>query len=569
MGSFTENARYWARSSVFDQATRQEVRKLLEQQDEKELADRFSSPLEFGTAGMRGIMAAGLNRMNRYTVRQATEGLARYLKKHADDDHAGVVIGYDSRHNSPQFAQAASEVLAAHGIPVFLFREMAPTPMVSFEVLERKAMAGIVITASHNPPEYNGYKVYWKNGGQIIAPQDQGIIAEAQQVTDMASIARIPFENALREGIILILAEDSDARYLAVLEKQALGDPAQNRRLAVIYTPLHGTGIRCVPPLLRKRGFRQLKQIEAQCVPDSNFSTVRSPNPEDARVFEMARAAAAPEDELILTNDPDADRLGVMVRHKTEWRHLNGNQTGALLLDYWLSRLQALKKLPEDGVFILSNVSSPLGAKIAGVHGLRVIETLTGFKWMRAEATRIEEEGAGTFVFAMEESLGFLAGNHTGDKDGVWAALAFAEMTASLKARGLTPLDRLRQLHQQFGFHLDDLENRTLPGIDGRRRIEAIMQGFRHHPPARIGGSRLLRITDLLEKLVTMPASGETHPGPDLPVSDMLIFQLEDDARVIVRPSGTEPKIKYYFNLCGTNEALLQERLDRLKKDML
>ena len=569
MGSFTENARYWAQSSVFDQATRQEVRKLLEQQDEKELADRFSSPLEFGTAGMRGIMAAGVNRMNRYTVRQATEGLARYLEKHADDDHAGVVIGYDSRHNSPQFAQAASEVLAAHGIPVFLFREMAPTPMVSFEVLEWKAMAGIVITASHNPPEYNGYKVYWKNGGQIIAPQDQGIIAEVRQVTDMASIARIPFENALREGIIQELAEDSDARYLAVLEKQALGDPAQNRRLAVIYTPLHGTGIRCVPPLLRKRGFRQLKQIEAQCVPDSNFSTVRSPNPEDARVFEMARATAAPEDELILTNDPDADRLGVMVRHKTEWRHLNGNQTGALLLDYWLSRLQALKKLPEDGVFILSNVSSPLGTKIAGVHGLRVIETLTGFKWMRAQATRIEEEGAGTFVFAMEESLGFLAGNHTGDKDGVWAALAFAEMTASLKARGLTPLDRLRQLHQQFGFHLDDLENRTLPGIDGRRRIEAIMQGFRHHPPATIGGSRLLRITDLLEKLVTTPGSGETLPGPDLPVSDMLIFQLEDDARVIVRPSGTEPKIKYYFNLCGTNEALLQERLDRLKKDML
>ena len=465
MGSFTENARYWAQSSVFDQATRQEVRKLLEQQDEKELADRFSSPLEFGTAGMRGIMAAGVNRMNRYTVRQATEGLARYLEKHADDDHAGVVIGYDSRHNSPQFAQAASEVLAAHGIPVFLFREMAPTPMVSFEVLEQKAMAGIVITASHNPPEYNGYKVYWKNGGQIIAPQDQGIIAEAQQVSDMASIAHIPFENALREGIIQILAEDSDARYLAVLEKQALGEPAQNRRLAVIYTPLHGTGIRCVPPLLRKRGFRQLKQIEAQCVPDSNFSTVRSPNPEDARVFEMARAAAAPEDELILTNDPDADRLGVMVRHKTAWRYLNGNQTGALLLDYWLSRLQALKKLPEDGVFMLSNVSSPLGAKIAGVHGLRVIETLTGFKWMRAEATRIEEEGRGTFVFAMEESLGFLAGNHTGDKDGVWAALAFAEMTASLKARGLTPLDRLRQLHQQFGFHLDDLEIAPCPAL--------------------------------------------------------------------------------------------------------
>ena len=569
MNSFIEIARYWAHSSFFDRATRQEVRSLLDQQDEKELADRFSNPLEFGTAGMRGIMAAGVNRMNRYTVRQATEGLACYLEKQADPVHAGVVIGYDSRHNSAEFARAASEVLAAHGIPVFLFQEMAPTPMVSFEVIQQKAMAGIVITASHNPADYNGYKVYWKNGGQIIPPVDEGIIAEVRKVTDLTSIAEISIEKAIERGIIRILTEDSDDRYLEALENQALGDPAKNGRLGVIYTSLHGTGIRSVPPLLRRRGFRQLKLVEAQCKPDSDFSTVRSPNPEDARVFELAIAAATPEYELILTNDPDADRLGVMVRHNTKWRHLNGNQVGAILLDYWLSRLRVMKKLPRDGVFIQSNVSSPLGAKIARAYGLTVVETLTGFKWMRAEASRIEKEGTGTFVFAMEESLGYLAGNHCGDKDGVWAALAFAEMTAYLKARALTPLDRLQQLHQQFGIHLDDLENRTLPGIDGRRKIEAIMQGFRQHPPSVIGGIRLLRITDLLQNVVIRPGSSETLPGPNLPVSDVLVFQLEDEARVIVRPSGTEPKIKYYFNLCGADEPTLQKRLDGLKNDLL
>ena len=390
-----------------------------------------------------------------------------------------------------------------------------------------------------------------------------------RQVTDLASIPHFPFEKALRQGIIQKLTKDSDERYLAILEKQALGDPAQNSQLAVIYTSLHGTGIRSVPPILRKRGFQQLKLIEAQCKPDSNFSTVHSPNPEDARVFEMAMAAATPDDELILTNDPDADRLAVMVRHKTQWHYLNGNQVGALLLDYWLTQLQALRQLPQDGVFILSNVSSPLGAKIACAHGLKVIETLTGFKWMRAEASRIEKEGTGTFVFAMEESLGYLAGNHCGDKDGVWAALAFAEMTATLKAQGLTPLDRLQRLHQQFGFHLDDLENRTLPGIDGRQQMESIMKGFRQNPPSSIGGSRVLQITDILQNVVIHPESSETLPGPNLPVSDVLIFQMEDDARVIVRPSGTEPKIKYYFNLCGSDETLLQKHLECLKKDML
>lgn len=569
MESVEKIARYWAESPVFDEWTRKEVQGLLDHRDQKELADRFSQSLEFGTGGMRGIMGAGINRMNRYTVRQATEGLARYIAKHPDDAHTGVVIGYDSRHNSPEFAQAASEVLAAHRFRVYLFKSLAPTPLISFEVLRKKAIAGIMITASHNPSEYNGYKVYWKTGGQVIPPEDQGIIEEVRNVKTMEEIPDIRFEEAFQEGLIQWLTEESDNAYLKAVEELSLGNPAQNKELRVIYTSLHGTGVRSVPPLLAKRGFKQVRQIAEQSKPDSDFSTVDSPNPEDAKAFEMAIAAAGPEDELILSNDPDADRLGVMVRHQGNWHRLNGNQAGALLLDYYLERLKFLKQLPSNGTFILSNVSSPLGAKIARSYGLEVIETLTGFKWIRAEALRIEREESGSFVFGMEESLGYLAGHHTGDKDGVWAAMAFAEMTAQFKSQGQTPIDRLHQIYQRFGFHLDDLETQTLPGIDGRQKIEAIMSNFRQNPPPEIGGKRLEQVIDLLHDTVTQISTSETIPGPGLPKSNVLVFKLEAETRVIVRPSGTEPKIKYYFNLSGLDEEGLQETLIQIKKDIV
>ncbi len=568
MESLHKIAQYWAESLVFDESTRHEIQRLLERKDDKELADRFSHYLEFGTGGMRGLMGAGINRMNRYTVRQATEGLARYIEKKPDEAYSGVVIGYDSRHNSPQFAQAASEVLAAHGIHVFLFKSLAPTPLVSFEVLRKKASAGIMITASHNPAEYNGYKVYWKHGGQVIPPEDQGIIQEVRNVKTMEEIPDLPLEEALQQGAVEWLTEASDQAYLESVEKLALGEPAQNQELHVIYTPLHGTGIRLVPPLLEKRGFTQVKQIAEQAKPDPDFSTVHSPNPEEAHAFEMACAQATPEDELILTNDPDADRLGVMVRHHGDWQQLNGNQAGALLLDYYLEKLKALNRLPQNGVYILSNVSSSLGAKIARSNGLQVLETLTGFKWIRAEALRVEQAGSGSFVFGMEESLGYLAGHHTGDKDGVWAAMAFAEMTANLKSNGQTPLDRLQQIYQKFGFHLDDLENQILPGIDGQQQIAEIMPNFRQNPPQTLGGKKLHQVTDLLHDTVTQSSPSKTIAGPGLPQSNVLIFELETDIRVIVRPSGTEPKIKYYFNLCGANEADLQNTLTDIKKDL-
>ncbi|MBF0288985.1 MAG: phospho-sugar mutase [SAR324 cluster bacterium] len=567
--SIDKMARYWANSVTFDQSTRAEVQKLLDGCNEEELIERFISPLEFGTGGMRGIMGAGINRMNRYTVRQATEGLARYIRENPSDSHAGVVIGYDSRHHSFLFAQSAAEVLAGHGIPVYLFKKLAPTPLISFEVLRQKAIAGIVITASHNPPEYNGYKVYWKNGGQIIPPEDQEIIQQVRGVADMGDISSMDFGQALKEGKIQWLTEESDAAYLNALDELALGSLEQNEKAGIIYSPLHGTGVRSVPSMLQKRGFKKFTLVAEQAEPDGNFPTVTSPNPEDPGVFEKSIALAGPDDCLIMANDPDADRLGVMVRHDKEWHRLNGNQVGVLLLDDYLKKLQASGRLPKDGALVLTNVTSPLGKKVAQAYGLQVVETLTGFKWIWAAASKMENEGTGTFVFGMEESLGYLVGHNVGDKDGVWAAMAFAELTAALQAKGQTPLDQLHVLYQQFGYHLDDLETQTLPGVEGKEKIAAMMTEFRQNPPQQIGGKRLQQIIDFQENVVITPGSSTAKPGPGLPRSNVLTFYLEDDCRVVVRPSGTEPKIKYYFNLQGANAEEVAESLQKIKKDLL
>ncbi len=567
--SVNEVARYWAETPAFDEATRNEVQALLDSHDEKELNDRFSRSLEFGTGGMRGIMGAGINRMNRYTICQATEGLAVYIENNPVPSRSGVVIGYDSRNNSLEFAKASSEVLAAHNIPVYLFKTLSPTPLVSFEVLRQNAVAGIMITASHNPPEYNGYKVYWSTGGQVIPPEDKGIIAEVRNVTDIASIPTMNFDDALSQGLVKWLTEESDEKYLEALNALALNDASLNAGVGVVYTPLHGTGGRSVPAILKKCGFTQVREIPEQAQPDGNFTTVRSPNPEDPKSLEMAMAQSAADDALILANDPDADRLGVMAKHNGEWVRLNGNQIGVLLLDYYAGSLQQQGKLPEDGTFIVSLVSSPMASKVAKSYGLNVLETLTGFKWIWAEAKRIEQDGSGSFVFGMEESHGYLTGSHSGDKDGVWAAMAFAEMTASLKLQGKTPIDRLSELYEQHGHHLDDQENFTFPGVEGMQKIQATLEKFRNSPPTTLGGKQVLQVTDLQASTSLNVTTSETHPGPNLPKSNVLIFELEGNARLIVRPSGTEPKIKYYFNLSGGSPEELQQLYQQIKDDIV
>ena len=564
MSNVREIAQYWAETSCFDKTTREEAKLLLETATEEELIDRFGTTLEFGTGGLRGVMGVGLNRMNRYTVMQATEGLARYIEKRQETVASGVVIGFDSRNNSEVFARAAAEVLAKHGIRVYLFRDIIPTPMVSYALLQKKAVAAIILTASHNPPEYNGYKVYWKHGGQIIPPDDEMIIDEVRSVEDIAEIPHMVFEDALQQGRIEWIEDDIDLEYLENLLPLSFGKPSQNEQLGVIYTPLHGTGGRLVPRLLKERGFTNVHCVASQMVPDGNFSTVISPNPEDAAAYELPMAEAQAEHQLILANDPDADRLGVMVRNnQQEWVRLNGNQIGALLLDFVLRVLQESGKLPENGLYIGSVVTSPLGKRIAEHYGLAVKEVLTGFKWIWSVALQAESEGQ-KFLFGMEESHGYLMGNHTGDKDGVWAAMAFAEMVASLKAQGSSPLMRLEELYRQYGFHLDSLHNQKFRGLEGKQQMEVTLSKLRENPPELLAGLKVEWIIDLLTDQVRIPGSSEIMLGPGLPRSNVIILELEQNARVIVRPSGTEPKVKYYFNLSGEREVQL-ERLSQLK----
>ena len=566
-----ETVKFWAENSCFDAETRAEAKKLLDAENQKKREECFGSLLEFGTGGLRGIMGVGTNRINRYTVQMATEGVARIIeKKKNESGTTGVVIGYDSRHNSFEFAKVASEVLAAHGIPVYLFRKIAPTPLVSCELLRRQAIAGIIITASHNPPEYNGYKVYWENGGLIIPPEDSQIIEEVRNITRIDEIPTIPFEKAVQEKKMEWIDNEADEYFLERVRSLSLGQRENNQKLGVIFTPLHGTGGRLVPELLQQQGFENVNVVEEQMVPDGDFSTVASPNPEDYKAFTMAMEQASGNDELILANDPDADRLGAMVRDsEKQWHWLTGNQIGILILDFILSSLKQQNRLPQNGVGITTVVTTPLVSKMARKNGLNVVEVLTGFKWIRQAALRFEKERGGKFVFGMEESHGYLMGDHSGDKDGIWASMAFAELVAALKKNDLTPVDRLNQIHQQYGTHLDARRTQTYTGTEGLEKIQQIMCELRDYPPKTVAGQAVIQITDFLEN--TIIRADDTNPvqGPGLPKSNVISLELSDCSRITARPSGTEPKIKYYFNLHGENSELLDERLDAIQADFL
>ncbi len=568
---FIQTARFWAENPSFDYKTQAEAKKLLADEFRDECKECFGSILEFGTGGLRGIMGIGTNRINRYTVQTATEGVARIIKKMKNDSVSkGVIIGYDTRNRSFEFAKVSSEVLAAHGIPVFLFAEIAPTPLVSCELLRRNAVAGIIITASHNPPEYNGYKVYWENGGQIVPPVDNQIIDQIRNITEIDRIPTISFEKALQQGKVEWINSGADEYYLKTVSKLSLGKREDNKKLGIVFTPLHGTGGRLVPELLRQQGFENVKVVEQQMVPDGNFSTIASPNPEDINAFDMAVDHASDDDELILANDPDADRLGVMVRDTDrQWQWLTGNQIGVLILDFILSNLKQQKRLPLNGVIITTIVTTPLLSKIAVKYGMNVIEVLTGFKWIRKEALHIENDQGAKFVFGMEESHGYLMGDHSGDKDGIWASLAFAEMVASLREKNMTPQERLNQIHQEHGIHLDALKTRAFSGTGGIEKIQQLMKRLRNSPPKSIAGQTVVKITDYLNNTI-LHADETCHgDGPGLPKSNVISLELADKTRILARPSGTEPKIKYYFNLHGKNSELLTKHLDAIQAEFL
>ncbi len=530
----------------FDEETQAAVRELVEAGGEP-LTEAFYTELEFGTGGLRGVMGVGTNRMNAYTVGQASQGLARYLLSQIPAAEAAIAIAHDSRLNSPEFARVAAEVFAAHGIKAYLYDGLRPTPQLSFTVRELGCTAGIVLTASHNPKEYNGYKVYWADGGQIVPPQDAGIIAEVRSVA-LTEIQRSPGS----ELIVPIGAELDAAFERYVLGLRLDADLLANGSdLKLVYTPLHGTGAVSVTPALRAAGFRNVAVVPEQAEPDGNFPTVHSPNPEEGAALEAAIALAKSNGaQLVLGTDPDSDRVGIAVRQPDgAFRLLNGNETGALLVDYVLRGLASAGRMPEHPFVAKTIVTSELMAEIARHRGIEVVETLTGFKWIAA-AIR-EREGQSQFVVGGEESYGYMIGDRVRDKDAVASACLIAEVA---HACGGDLLGELRRIHQEVGAYKEALVSQTLQGRAGKQAIANRMEGFRSSPPESLAGESVVELRDYRDGVVRDLVSGADRPT-GLPASNVIQFVTAEGAIVTARPSGTEPKIKFYFSVRATPEA--------------
>ncbi len=567
-----EEALKWTKEP-FDPVTREEIKKLIDDNNEKELIDRFYKGLEFGTGGLRGIIGAGLNRMNVYTVRRATQGLANYILKNTDNGKdKGVVISYDSRNYSDVFAKEAARVLAANGIKVYIFSDIRPLPEMSFAVRYLKTQAGIMITASHNPPEYNGYKVSWEDGAQVIPPHDKGIIEEVNKVEDFfKDVKIIDFEEGLNSGIITYIDEEVDNAYIKEIEnrivnKQVVESVAEN--LNVVYTPLHGTGIKMVPKVLSNLGIKNLHIVEEQKEPNGDFPTVSYPNPEEAEALSLGiKLAKEVASDIVMATDPDADRLGIAVRDlKTgEFNLLTGNQLGSLMVYYVLSNYQKQGKLrPGYHVIIKSIVTTELARKIAESFGVETIDVLTGFKYIGAKIREFEEAGNNDkFVFGFEESYGFLLGDYVRDKDAVIATQLTAELAAYAYSENKTLLDLLNELYLKYGFFLEKLKSYTFKGFEGAQKIQNIMKGLREYKDDTIGVYKILERWDILESKI-YDSEGNEIGAIDLPKSNVLIFKLENNLKFIARPSGTEPKIKFYFMVSSEIEGSLESTKEKV-----
>ncbi|OGH03468.1 MAG: hypothetical protein A2600_10170 [Candidatus Lambdaproteobacteria bacterium RIFOXYD1_FULL_56_27] len=563
-----KKAQAWAQDPAFAPQFRQEIQTLIDQNNQSELTDRFYKDLEFGTGGLRGILGAGSNRMNIYTVRRATQGLASYILGQKLKDPA-VAIACDSRNFSQTFAEDSAQVLAANGIKVYLYESLRPTPMLSFAVRHLKATAGIVITASHNPREYNGYKVSWSDGCQVTAPHDEGIITQVNGITNFGAIKTLDLETAKAKGLVVVIGKEVDEPYYQRVQGLSFPNPSLYKDFGVVYTPLHGAGNLPVRETLKRAGFGQVQVVASQERPDGNFPTVGYPNPEEPAALEEAQKAAGPKDQLILATDPDSDRIGAMARHQGAWQKLNGNQIGQLLFDFYLGQLEQAGKLPKKGHYITTIVTSRLGAKIAQSKGIKVHEVLTGFKYIGEQMLALDSQPGETFVFGTEESHGYLFGDFVRDKDAVSAAMIFAEMAATYHAQGKSLFDRLEEIHRQFGFHSDDLVNQTYKGKEGAEKIGRIMTGLRDHAPQEIGSVKVVEVRDYERQLSFNPQTGQTLGPIRLPVSNVLAFLLEDGSRITARPSGTEPKIKFYFNLTGKDPAGLERQKQLYVADFL
>lgn len=554
----TARVKFWL-SDEFDPATREEINSLIQQGNRDELIHRFYTDLDFGTGGLRGIIGAGTNRMNKYVVRMTTQGLANYILQQTQTAaERKIVIAYDSRHYSREFAEETAAVMAGNGIKAYMFEDLRPTPELSFAVRRLQAIAGVVITASHNPKEYNGYKVYWSDGAQIVPPHDAKIIAEVRKIRSIREVKRLEFTAGLSSGMITLLGTNIDEEFLSAIYKYAI-IPADSQKygkeLRIVYTPLHGTGIKLVPAALKKWGFTNVIICDEQAQPDGNFPSVASPNPEEqAALLPAINIARKYQGDILLANDPDCDRLGVVVRQRDgTYEILSGNQVLSLLGYFLLSQLKAQGRMPARPAVVTTIVSTRMLEAIARSFGVHTEYVLTGFKWICEKARLWENLPADSsrrydFLYGTEESLGYVIGTAVRDKDGVQAACAVAELALWTKiTKGKNLVEFMDELYQQYGVFIEEPHQDYKTGLEGQEQIKNMMDLLRHHPPEAIGGLEVEYITDVLQRKRFERRTGRKIADVDLPSSNVLILELTGGNKIIARPSGTEPKIKFYF----------------------
>ena len=568
--NYLEEYKKWMESSFIDEETKKELRSI--ENNEKEIQDRFYKEVEFGTAGLRGVLGAGTNRMNKYTVLKATQGLANFIIKEKGQDN-GVAIAYDSRNMSKEFSEIAANCLNANGIKAYVFEELRPVPEWSYSVRKLGCIAGIMITASHNPPKYNGYKVFWKGGAQIVAPEDKAIIEEVNNIKNYEDAKTMNKEEAIALGLYNVVGKDIDDSYIAELKKLSLNPEKikEQEDLKIVYTPLHGTGNMPVKRILKEIGFKNVFVVPEQEMPDGNFSTVELPNPEDKKAFKLALELATKEDaDVVLATDPDADRLGVFAKDsKTgEYMPFTGNMSGMLIAEYILSQRKEKGFLPTNGAMVTSIVSTNLAKAIAKEYNLKLFEVLTGFKYIGEKIRVFEETKEFSYEFGFEESYGCLVGTHARDKDAIVAVMMLCEAAAFYKSQGITLWDQMINIYNKYGYYSEDTKSLTLEGAEGAEKIKAILNDLRQNPIEKLGEYKILEFRDYSEGTVKNMITGEITKT-DLPKSNVLYYELENDAWCCVRPSGTEPKIKFYLGVKEESILKAEEKIKMLGEEVL
>ena len=564
--SYQEEFNFWLTDAYFDEDTKNEL--LAIRNDEKEIEDRFYKELEFGTGGLRGVIGAGTNRMNIYTVRKATQGLANYILKQGGKEK-GVAIAYDSRRKSPEFADEAALCLAANGIKAYVFDALRPTPELSFALRKLGCISGIVITASHNPPEYNGYKAYWEDGAQVTAPKDKEIITEVKNVTDYHEVKTMDKEEAIKAGLYQVIGAEIDDAYMEELKKQII-HPEIIKEMAddikIVYSPFHGTGNVPVRRILSELGFKHVYVVPEQELPDPDFTTLDYPNPEDPKAFTLALKLAKEKNaDIVLATDPDADRLGIYAldTKSGEYVSFTGNMSGMLIAEYILRERTAVGAMPENPALVTTIVTTNMAKAISDDYHVKCIEVLTGFKYIGEQIKWFEQSGSNHYVFGLEESYGCLAGTHARDKDAVVAVMCLCEMAAWCKKHGKTVWDQMLDLYEKYGYFKETQYAITLKGIEGSRQIAAIMDKLRNDPPKEFGDWKVLEFRDYdRNRILNMESGEERETG--LPQSNVLYFDLTDDSWCCARPSGTEPKLKFYMGVKGNSLEDAQEKVEKL-----